>query len=142
MAIRASTLEGRVLSFRSKAADAKDILLVSFDGFEAISRPFRFDLELASKKQDIDPAEMMKHPASIVIKRPLLSTRCSSQTEKIQAVQQKSASQRRLEPDTVPTQFSLRSRSAAPPTAPAPSPFPAEEASGPTLTLSSTAIHR
>ncbi len=43
-----------------------DLLLAGFEGEEAISRPFRFNLELVSPRTDIDGSELLRTPAVIM----------------------------------------------------------------------------
>ncbi|MEX2530038.1 MAG: type VI secretion system tip protein TssI/VgrG [Gemmatimonadota bacterium] len=42
-----------------------DLLLTRFEGEEAISRPFRFNLELVSVRTDVDGRELLRTPAAI-----------------------------------------------------------------------------
>lgn len=69
MVMMSSTLKGRVLKFTSPALEPKTVEVMSLDGREAISTPFRFDVELLSRKVDLDSAAVLKSPALVAIKQ-------------------------------------------------------------------------
>uniref|UniRef100_UPI004057CAFC type VI secretion system Vgr family protein n=1 Tax=Candidatus Electrothrix sp. TaxID=2170559 RepID=UPI004057CAFC len=64
-----SLLTKRKFSFTSKALDADSFAVVSFTGFEAISKPYRFEIVLVSEKNDIDPLTVLQNPAVFTIHR-------------------------------------------------------------------------
>jgi type VI secretion system VgrG family protein len=59
------------LYFESKAKGmpADTFRVIGFKGHEEISRPFRFEIELASEKSDIDVEEILRWPAFLAIER-------------------------------------------------------------------------
>ncbi|MFB0506201.1 MAG: type VI secretion system tip protein VgrG, partial [Thermodesulfobacteriota bacterium] len=59
------------LYFESKAKGmpADTFRVVGFEGQEEISRPFRFEIELASERPDIDVEEILRWPAFLAIER-------------------------------------------------------------------------
>ncbi len=56
-------------SFISKGMDKDTFTVVSFKGFEAISKPYEFDILLVSDKKDVDPLQVLKDPAVFTIHR-------------------------------------------------------------------------
>ena len=62
-------LTKRKYSFASKAADTDSFAVVSFNGFEALSTPYRFEIVLISEKKDIDPLQILQHTAAFTIHR-------------------------------------------------------------------------
>ncbi|MCI5224254.1 MAG: type VI secretion system tip protein VgrG, partial [Candidatus Electrothrix sp. AR4] len=62
-------LTKKKFSFISKAIEKDSFAVVSFKGFEAISRPYEFEIVLVSEKTDIDPLEVLQHPATFTIHR-------------------------------------------------------------------------
>ncbi len=69
MALNPSTVSGRFLSFKSAALPPNALNLVSFTGQEAISRLYRFEVELASDKADLDLIRVLQQPAFLGIKQ-------------------------------------------------------------------------
>lgn len=69
MAIFSSTLRGRVLKFHSAALEPNTLLVLSVEGTESISAPYRFELELVSSNGEIDSAALLKHPAYLGLKQ-------------------------------------------------------------------------
>lgn len=69
MAFNASTICGRFLKFESAAIDPRALALVSFEGSEAISRPYRFEIDLASEPVDLDLPALLRQPAFLGIKQ-------------------------------------------------------------------------
>ena len=55
--------------FESSALDPNAFRVVRFTGEEAISRPFRFEIELASERADIDPAAPIGQEACLVLRQ-------------------------------------------------------------------------
>ncbi|MCI5167602.1 MAG: type VI secretion system tip protein VgrG [Candidatus Electrothrix sp. GM3_4] len=62
-------LTKRKYSFVSKAADTDSFAVVSFNGFEALSTPYRFEIVLISEKKDIDPLQILQNTAAFTIHR-------------------------------------------------------------------------
>ncbi|MBT6752017.1 MAG: hypothetical protein HOA72_24180 [Desulfobacula sp.] len=56
-------------SFISTAMDKETFTVVSFKGFEAISKPYEFEVLLVSEKKDIDPLLVLQNPAVFTIHR-------------------------------------------------------------------------
>lgn len=75
----------RFLKFQSNAYTDGSLLVHSFKGHEAISRLFRFEIELASEKSDYDFTKILKEPAWLGI-RQIVSADGSYQTLKIHGV--------------------------------------------------------
>src|SRR4029453_2955714 len=49
----------------------KDVLLLErFSGEEAVSKPFRFTLEMLSENAAVDPGAMLRKPVSVTISLP------------------------------------------------------------------------
>ncbi|MBI2899956.1 MAG: type VI secretion system tip protein VgrG [Planctomycetes bacterium] len=71
MVMLSSTRRGRVLRFSSDAVDRNTLLVASFEGDEAISKPYSFALTLLSKMADLDSAALLRKPACLGIKQPL-----------------------------------------------------------------------
>lgn len=69
MAVLSSTLKGRVLKFHSDAVEPHTLLLLSAEGQEALSSPYRFELELASQRTDLDSSALLQAPAYVGIKQ-------------------------------------------------------------------------
>lgn len=69
MVLLSSTLKGRVLSFQSHALPRNTLLVASLEGHEAISRPYRYTIDLVSTRADLNPAEIMAVPAILGIKQ-------------------------------------------------------------------------
>lgn len=61
----------RAFYFHTGAHADDPLEVVSFTGSEAISRLFRFDIELASRKVDLDLEGILEKPASLTIKQGL-----------------------------------------------------------------------
>ena len=57
-------------SFKSKALSHDDLAVVEFTGTEGLSRPYEFDVLLASDNPNLDLAEVMSKPATLTIHRP------------------------------------------------------------------------
>ncbi|MCI5166314.1 MAG: type VI secretion system tip protein VgrG [Candidatus Electrothrix sp. GM3_4] len=64
-----SLLTKKKFSFTSKATDKDSFAVVSFKGFEAISKPYQFEIVLVSEKTDIDPLQVLQNPALFTIHR-------------------------------------------------------------------------
>lgn len=64
-----SLLTKKKYSFISRGMDKKTFTVVSFKGFEAISKPYRFEILLVSEKTDIDPLAVLQNPATFTIHR-------------------------------------------------------------------------
>jgi len=64
-----SLLTKKKYSFISRGMDKKTFTVVSFKGFEAISKPYRFEILLVSEKTDIDPLAVLQKPATFTIHR-------------------------------------------------------------------------
>jgi type VI secretion system secreted protein VgrG len=62
-------LTKKKFSFASKAIDKDSFTVVSFQGFEAISKPYQFEIVLVSEKADIDPLQVLQNPAVFTIHR-------------------------------------------------------------------------
>lgn len=60
--------DARVLDFHSDACPDNPFVVVSFTGQEAISRLFRFELELVSQRADVDFNALLTQPAHLAIK--------------------------------------------------------------------------
>ncbi|MBI2899869.1 MAG: type VI secretion system tip protein VgrG [Planctomycetes bacterium] len=75
MVLKASTKGGLVFGLGTDAVPSNTLRLVSFEGTEAVSRPYRFDLELISTKADIDSEALIEKPAFLRVKRGLPSKR-------------------------------------------------------------------
>lgn len=56
-------------SFESTGMDKDTFAVVSFKGFESISKPYEFDILLVSEQPDIDPLTVLKNPACFTIHR-------------------------------------------------------------------------
>lgn len=56
-------------SFVSRGIDTETFTVVSFKGYEAISRPYAFEITLASDHRDIDPLRVLRNPAVFTIHR-------------------------------------------------------------------------
>ncbi|MDA3786912.1 MAG: type VI secretion system tip protein TssI/VgrG [Desulfobacula sp.] len=56
-------------SFISRAMDKETFTVVSFKGFEAISKPYEFEILLVSENKDIDPLLVLQNPAIFTIHR-------------------------------------------------------------------------
>jgi len=54
---------------RAKNVPADTFRVISFEGQEEISRPFRFEIELASERPDIDVHDILRWPAFLAIER-------------------------------------------------------------------------
>ncbi|MGH2627824.1 MAG: type VI secretion system Vgr family protein, partial [Anaerolineales bacterium] len=59
----------RVLSFHSGAVPEDTLLVSRMEGAEEISHPYRFEVELRSRKADFDFAEALRQPAFLGIKK-------------------------------------------------------------------------
>ncbi|MCP3941793.1 MAG: type VI secretion system tip protein VgrG [Desulfobacteraceae bacterium] len=64
-----SLLTEQKFSFISKGIDTKTFTVVSFKGFEAISKPYEFEIFLVSEVGDIDPLKVLHNPAVFTIHR-------------------------------------------------------------------------
>ena len=62
-------LTKKKFSFVSKAAKEDSFAVVSFKGFEAISKPYQFEIVLISEKAGLVPLQVLKNPAVFVIHR-------------------------------------------------------------------------
>ena len=54
---------------KGKKVPADTFRVISFEGQEEISRPFRFEIELASERPDIDVHDILRWPAFLAIER-------------------------------------------------------------------------
>ncbi len=61
----------KVIHFHSGALAEDTLLVHMFTGQERISRPYSYDLELVSKKADIDFGKVLKEPVYVGIKAPV-----------------------------------------------------------------------
>ncbi len=89
MVMLSSTLRGRVLKFASAALAPNDLFVLSFEGRESISTPYRFEVELVSKRPDLDGAALLQAPAFLAVKQGIPirgSSRRGLQTLKIHGV--------------------------------------------------------
>ncbi len=68
MGLRMSTRAGRIFKFHSAAQDDETFHVVTLDGREAISRPYRFELNLTAKKEGIDLSKVLEEPAYLGFK--------------------------------------------------------------------------
>ncbi len=59
----------RFYSFESDAVEKDTFKVVRFRGEEAISRPFHFEIDLASEDPDLDLDKMLLWPASLMLIR-------------------------------------------------------------------------
>lgn len=57
------------LKFESKALGAETFSVLRFSGEEAISQPYRFEIDLVSEEPDIDPDAVLGRPATLTIQR-------------------------------------------------------------------------
>ena len=64
-----SLLTKKKYSFTSTGMDKGTFTVVSFKGFEAISKPYKFDILLVSKSTGIDPLKVLQNPAVFTIHR-------------------------------------------------------------------------
>ncbi|MBI2899051.1 MAG: type VI secretion system tip protein VgrG [Planctomycetes bacterium] len=64
-----STREGRVLRFQTPDLERNTLLVTSIEGREGISRPYRFEVDLTSRKPDLDTTALLQKPALIAIKQ-------------------------------------------------------------------------
>ncbi len=62
-------LTKKKFSFRSHGAETDAFTVISFKGFEAISKPYEFKIILVSDKSDIDPLKVLQNPAVFTIHR-------------------------------------------------------------------------
>lgn len=89
MVMNTSTRRGRVLRFHTEALPPNTLLITQLDGREAISRPYRFNLELCAIREDLDPTALFAKPAFLAIKRGVVvqsSAKPGVQTVKIHGV--------------------------------------------------------
>ncbi|MEA1967668.1 MAG: type VI secretion system tip protein TssI/VgrG, partial [Thermodesulfobacteriota bacterium] len=64
-----SLLTKKKYSFESKGMDTETFTVVSFKGFEAISKPYSFEILLVSEKSDFNPLDVLQNPAVFAIHR-------------------------------------------------------------------------
>ncbi|WPD21994.1 MAG: type VI secretion system tip protein TssI/VgrG [Candidatus Electrothrix scaldis] len=57
----------QLFTFQSDAVDADTFMAVRFDGLEALSALFRFDIYLLAERPDIDLAELLRHSATLTL---------------------------------------------------------------------------
>ena len=57
------------ITFESKALDAETFSVLRFTGEEAISEPYRFEIDLLSEQGDIDPDAVLGRPATLSVQR-------------------------------------------------------------------------
>lgn len=68
MALKPSTAAGRMLSLYCDKLAPFDPVVVSIEGYEAVSRLYRFEVGLIARKNDIDPKRVLMSTASVGIK--------------------------------------------------------------------------
>jgi type VI secretion system VgrG family protein len=56
-------------SFTSTGMDKETFTVVSFTGYEAVSKPYKFEILLVSEKTDINPLDVLQNPAVFTIHR-------------------------------------------------------------------------
>ncbi len=66
-----STEEGRYLTFYSDAVEPHTLQVATLEGREAVSAPYRFELDLVSAKSDLDSSRLLANPARIGIKQAM-----------------------------------------------------------------------
>ena len=71
MALGPTLMGGQVLKLHSDAVSDGTLVPISITGVEAISRPYRFDLELISEATDLSSFDLIRKDAHIAIKRGL-----------------------------------------------------------------------
>ncbi len=64
-----SLLTKKKYSFISRGMDKETFTVISFKGFEAISKPYEFEILLVSDKTDVDPLKVLQNPAILTIHR-------------------------------------------------------------------------
>ncbi len=64
-----SLLTKKKFSFTSTGMDKETFSVVSFKGFEAISKPYKFEILLVSENSSIDPLKVLQNPALFTIHR-------------------------------------------------------------------------
>lgn len=64
-----SLLTKKKYSFESKGMDKETFTVVSFRGFDAISKPYKFEILLVSEKTNVDPLKVLQNPALFTIHR-------------------------------------------------------------------------
>ena len=62
-------LNKKKFSFVSKGMDEDTFSVISFKGFEAISKPYEFEILIVSEKTDVDPLKVLQNPARFTIHR-------------------------------------------------------------------------
>ena len=62
-------LDEQRFDFISQALPEDELTVVSFQGREGLSRPYEFDVQLASEQADLDSREILKNRARLVIHR-------------------------------------------------------------------------
>lgn len=67
------TQDGRLIAISVEGLDDDTLLLQGFTGYEAVSRPFSFHLDLLSEEQLIDPASVIGQNATITIETSVAS---------------------------------------------------------------------
>ncbi|MCI5222979.1 MAG: type VI secretion system tip protein VgrG, partial [Candidatus Electrothrix sp. AR4] len=63
-----ATKPKQLFSFQSDAPGADTFTVVRFDGVEALSSLFRFDITLMAESSDIDLAELLRHAACLTVR--------------------------------------------------------------------------
>ncbi|MCK5098230.1 MAG: hypothetical protein KAR45_08995, partial [Desulfobacteraceae bacterium] len=64
-----SLLTKKKYSFISQGMGKDTFTVISFKGFEAISKPYEFEIILVSDHTDIDPLKVLQNPAMFTIHR-------------------------------------------------------------------------
>ena len=64
-----SLLTKKKYSFISLGTDGDTFTVISFKGFESLSKPYEFEITLVSDKTDIDPLKILQNPARFTIHR-------------------------------------------------------------------------
>jgi type VI secretion system secreted protein VgrG len=69
MVMLSSTLRGRVVKYHNPALKPNTLLVVSFQGHEAISRPYRYEIDFVSQDAGIDPHAVLTTPGFLGMKQ-------------------------------------------------------------------------
>ncbi len=68
MAINLSSRQGRIFKFHSEAVAEETFHVVTVDGRESISRPYHMEINLTTKKKDLDFDRILSEPAYLGMK--------------------------------------------------------------------------
>jgi len=69
MVMLSSTLRGRVVKYHNTALKPNTLLVVSLEGREAISRPYRYEIDFVSQDAEIDPHAVLTTPGFLGMKQ-------------------------------------------------------------------------